>query len=150
MANEFLSVTDAVVQMDNASDSLTDISSQVAQVNLKVTRKIGKFSTFGLGATNKTAGKPDYTGAVGVYPTDNTGTSEAHRLMTAWNVADSQATRSFRVQHPDASAGSYQYDFEAFCTDYEILKQDANGDGTPPLQMANIEVDGSVTTSYIS
>lgn len=150
MANDFITVTDAVVSMDNASDVLTDISNQVAQVSLKVARKIGSFNTFGLGATQKTPGKPNYTGSIGLYPSESDDTSEAHRLMVAWNVADSQAARSIRIQHPDANAGAYQYDFEAFCNDFEIVKQDANGDGTPPMHSAAIEVDGSVTTTYIS
>lgn len=150
MANDFITVTDAVVSMDNASNVLTDISDQVAKVSLKVTRAIGKFATFGLSALQKVPGKPDFNGTIGLYPTDNTGTSEAHRLMTAWNNDSAHAARSFRVQHPDANAGSYQYDFEAYCTDFEFLNQDANGDGTPPLQNASIEVDGAVTVTYIS
>lgn len=150
MSNVFLSVTDAIVKMDNASNTLTDISQQTGKVMLKVARKIGKFNTFGLGSAQKVPGKPDFTGSIGIYPTDNTGTSEAHRLMVAWNAATTQDARSFQIQHPDAVAGSYQYDFEALCNEYTFVDQDANGDGTPPLQNASIEIDGDLTVSYLS
>lgn len=150
MADTYITITNAIIYMDDAVDALQNISNQVAQMSIQVQRQIGSFNTFGLGATQKVAGKPNFTAAIQGYPTTSDGTTEYHRLMTAWNAANSMTARSFRAQHPDAAAGAFQFDFEAFCNSYQFMGQDANGNGTPPLHQGQLEIDGDLTVTYIS
>lgn len=140
--------TDAVVSLDNAVGSLTDISNYCTTATVDMSASIGVFYTFGSQSANKSEGKRDFKAALGVRPAeDSTGAS---RILNAWAVATPKmGTRSLRIDTPDATSGSCRIDAEAYLSAWQLINQDAAGDGTPSTQTASLELDTLPTYSVL-
>lgn len=138
----------AIVSLDNAVGSLTDISSYVSTVTIDMSASIGVFYTFGIPSANKAEGKRDFKAALGVRPAEDS--AGASRILNAWSVASgSMGTRSLRVDTPDASSGSCRIDAECYLSAWQLVNQDASGDGTPSTQTASLEIDTLPTYSLL-
>lgn len=150
----FIPGTQGIVKLDNASNSLTDISDDVSSFTLDVSYSSGQFFTIGLSGAQTTEGPRRFNGMIGIRPAETDDVSNAHYLATEWLVPGSGSlagTRSMQVQHPDAAAGSYQYAYEiAPATNYNLVNADADGDGTPNIHSLAYNVQGDVTLTIIS
>ena len=150
----FIPGTDCIVSIDNASNSLTNISDDVSTIALDVAYQSSQFFTLGLSGAQTEEGPRAFTGSFGLRPAETDDTSNGHYLMTEWLVPGSgvkAGQRSVRIQHPDAAVGSYQYDYEiAPATNYNLVNADAGGDGTPNVQNLAYNVDGDVTLTVIT
>ncbi len=148
----FIPGTDGVVQLDNASAALTDISDDVSTMALDVAYQSGSFFTLGLSGAQTTEGPRSFTGSIGIRPAETDDVTNGHFLANQWllpGVGVKAGARSLRVQHPDAAVGSYQYDMEIRATSYNVVAADAGGDGTPATQSLAFNVDGDVTLFII-
>ena len=140
--------TQAVISLDNAVGSLTDISNYLTTITVDMSASIGVFYTFGSPSANKSEGKRDFKATLGVRPAeDSTGAS---RILNAWaTAASTMGTRSLRVDTPDASSGSCRIDAECYLSAWQLMNQDASGDGTPATQTASLEIDTLPTYSVL-
>jgi len=144
--------TDCIVSWDiTTGGALTNYSDEVSTVTLDTTTNIGGFYTFGLSGEQTSEGQRTHTSSIGVRPATDAGS--AHNVLTAWTLpgaGNKSGARSIRIQAPDATTGSFQYDFEAYCDSYNQIAQDASGDGSPATHTASLRVDGDVTLTVIT
>jgi hypothetical protein len=140
--------TQAIVSLDNAVGSLTDISNSCSTVSIDMTASIGVFYTFGSPSANKSEGKRDFKASLGVRPSEDA--ADAARILNAWSTgAGAMGARTLRVDTPDASSGSLRIQGEVYLSAWQLMNQDASGDGTPPTQTASLEIDTLPTYSVL-
>lgn len=140
--------TNAVVSLDNAVGSLTDISNYCSTVTVDMTASIGVFYTFGSLSANKSEGKRDVKASLGVRPAEDA--TGASRILNAWSMAAAaMGARTFQVDTPDTSSGSCRISGEAYLAAWQLINQDASGDGTPATQTASLEIDTLPTYSVL-
>lgn len=138
----------AVVSLDNASAALTDISNSCSTVTVDMSASIGVFYTFGSTSANKSEGKRDFKATIGVRPSEDA--ADAARILNAWATsATTMGARTFRVDTPDSSSGSLRIQAEAYLSAWQLMSQDAAGDGTPSTQTASLELDTLPTYSVL-
>lgn len=140
-----------IVSIDNSVPTLTDQSDYISTISLEWANSIAKFGTFGLAAKQKSEGDADWTGQIGIRPaTDNGG---AHDELIDWITPTAPAKpglRSLRIQEPDAAVGSFQWDGEIYGSSYNVVNQDADGDGSPNIRNFGYEVDGQPSLTVIT
>jgi len=140
--------TNAVVSIDNAVGSLTDISTYASIVSVDMSASIGVFYTFGQASANKAEGKRDFKASIGIRPSEES--AGGSRIFNAWAVAaGTMGARTFQVDTPDSTSGSCRISAEAYLAAWKMVDQDASGDGTPATQTASLELDTLPTYSVL-
>jgi hypothetical protein len=125
---------DSVFKLDNASASLTDISSYVNNVDFPETADVSETST--LGSSNKSyiAGLKDATiGLTGLWD------ATADAIFGA--VVGQSATLSFEYSPEGTASGKVKYTGESLCTNYSI----SSPVGEVVGYSADLQVSGAVT-----
>lgn len=141
---------DVIVKMDNVAGSLDDVSDNVSTLNMPLTNTIGKFSVLGTRSMQKAEGNSDVTITMGVRTSHDT--DSAHYYFTRWNldsITSKAGTKTFQIQDPDATAGSFQYDLECYLASYDGVGKTA-GDGTPAEHSASLEPTALPTLTIIT
>lgn len=150
MAQTWIPNTDCVFSLDNAVPTLTDFSAECSKVSMDINFQNGGFYVFGLAGQQASEGSRSYTGSFTVRGT--TETTELHQVMAAWmtpGAGNKAGQRSLRIQEPDGTSGSIQWDGEILIDSYNLVTQDAGGDGTPSERQAQYRVDGEPTLTVI-
>lgn len=140
---------DVIISLDNAADTLVDISGYVNALTLDIAINIGTFSTFGSKFSHKAEGTTDATGTMTLH--GDRDTSGARDLLDSWllHPTNKAGKRSLRVQDPDASVGSHQYDMEIYASGNNVAQKTA-GEPTPSQHQLQFSVDGAVTKTIIT
>jgi hypothetical protein len=140
---------DCIVQFDNASNALQDVSSSIETIAMPLTVNGGQFHVL-----NDRWGKAMEGGIMGTvsitYYNDNSPTSFAGYVREwALHASSKGGARSLRVQTPDGSAGSIQYDCEVKLGGEAQIVNAAAGSGDPQKLSLTLTIDGAVTDSVI-
>lgn len=146
----YMAQDDAIVSLDDTGGSLSDVSDYIKDVSLDVEVKIGRFSVLGERWDPSTEGTSMAKGTLTAYGSEDA--AGAHYLINHWllnNLTNKAGLKSLRVQTPDASAGSFQYDMEIRPASYNLAAPNA-GEGNPPEHQLSFEVNGAVTWTVIS
>lgn len=140
---------DVIIKVDNASNTLIDISAYVAQAALDVAINIGEFATLGDRWMNKSESTANATGSITLH--GDVDVSGARRLMDDWTLhaTNKAGNRSLQIQDPDASSGSHQYDCEVLPVNNNVVQKTA-GEATPSQHQLQFSVNGAVTKSIIA
>jgi len=141
---------EGVIQIDNASDALQDYSTDVDSWQLALNINGSTYHTM----SNRWAKALE--GGVGgtltlSYLNDTTAT-ELAGIVRAWmlHATAKGGARSVRLQVPDATSGSTQYDFEVRLGGNADLNQKTAGAGDPEKLSLTLNVDGAITASTIA
>lgn len=137
---------DVVVQLDNASGSLTDISGSSNQANMDFSAVIGEAFTFDGDWSIKKSCKAAVSIALqAVYSTT---ADEALDLLRDWFFNSRSTSRSIQIDIPDSNAGSDRYSGEVTL---ESLSIPASADDAAPiLCAATLSNDGAFSHSTIA
>jgi predicted secreted protein len=130
----FVHGKDSVFKLDNASGSLTDISTYVNNVDFPETADVAETST--LGASNKTylAGLKDATIAI-------SGLFDATVDAILGAVVGQTASLSFEYSPEGTASGKVKYTGEAILTSYAL----SSPVGDVVAYSADLQVSGAVT-----
>jgi len=145
-----ISVDEAVVQFDNASDALQDVSADVISGTLDLTINGTQYHTL-----DSRWAKANEGGIMGTltlnYVNDTSATSLAGYIR-AWIMGASAkgGARSVRIQSPNASAGSTQYDFEVFPGGPSQMANKTAGGGDVEQLPITLNISGAVTVATIT
>ena len=144
--------TNCIISVDSTSGgSLVDYSDDISTATLDNNTTVGGFYTFGLAGEQTSEGQRSHSCSLGVRPSEDV--AGFYYVLNAWKYPGSgtaSGARSVRIQSPDATAGSYQFDFEAYPENWQALNGDASGDGTPPSLSLSLRVDGDVTLTIVT
>ena len=146
----YIAQDDAIVSLDDTGGSLQDVSDYVKDVSVDIELKIGRFSVLGERFDQSTEGTSMMKGSMTVYGSEDT--AGAHYYINHWllnSTTNKAGLKSLRVQVPDASAGSFQYDMEIRPASYNLAAPNA-GEGNPPEHQLSFEVDGAPTYTVIT
>ena len=141
---------DVVVSLDDTGGSLSDISGYIKSVAFDIEAKIGRFSTLGSRFDESTEGTSMAKGTLTAY--SSVEAAGAHYLITHWlvnNTTNKAGLKSLRIQDPDASTGSFQWDMEIRPASYNEVVKEA-GEGNPGEHQLAFECDGAPTWTVIS
>ena len=139
---------DAVISLDNASGTLTDISGSSNEVNLTLTVENGVYRRAYSGYPVRYALSKDFEAElVLVYSTT---TDEALDILRAWANAgvSSLDARTLRVDVPDSSSGSDRYQSEVVLGNLEIPL--TASEGSPIMVSASVQGTGAYTATEIA
>lgn len=140
--------TDCVVNLDNASNVLTDISDAVSTASMDGTASAAVFYTFGLSGGQSAEGNRTVTATLGVRRAEDSGL--ATRLIDPWFfAAGKMGARTLQIDLPDSSAGSTRISGEFYITAWQPISQDAGGDGTPTVVNLALQSDGLPSYSVL-
>lgn len=140
--------TDAVIQLDNASNVLTDISDSVSTVSIDGTAGATVFHTFGLVGGQSAEGNRSNTASLGIRRSEDSGLGT--RLVDPWYFSSGKmGARTLQIDVPDSSAGSTRISGEVYITAWQPINQDAGGDGTPTVTTLALQYDGLPTYSVL-
>lgn len=140
-----ISASDAVISLDNAGGTLTDISGSSNSLTLTLNKALGDFNVFGLDWGKSQEGKRRATVSMQIVYT--TTASEAIDLLNAWYFSGS-GVRTLRVDVPDSNTGSDRYEMEVLLESLEWTA-DSSADG-PSMVSVSLRADGEVTLTTIS
>jgi len=140
----------AIVQFDNASDALQNVSDDIQTITIDPS--VNGATYFSLASRWASASEGGIMATVTVnYYNDTSATSFAGYIRAMLLHATSKGgARSFRIQNPDAVAGSIQYDFEARLGGGAQITNKTAGAGDPELLSITFNVDGAITETTIS
>lgn len=145
-----IDLTDAVVQMDNASNVLTDVSSDISTVTLDL--DIAGSTNFNLGSRYAFATEGGVSGTLSIEYYANDTASTLDELVIAW-MLDATAkggARSFQIDEPDSTSGSRRWSFEGKLGGSQTGTSKTAGSGDPQTKTLSINVDGAITVSTIA
>jgi len=122
---------DVVIWVDNESNTLTNISGSTNSVSLSLTNNVsGGTYTFGSQWPTRFACGKDATISASIIFT--TAADEAFDTLLTWYHDPSTASaRSLRIQAPDGSSGSEQWDMEVYLA--ELSWDMTAGDAEPMM-----------------
>lgn len=146
----YISMDDAIVSLDDTSGSLADVSDYIKEGKLDIELKIGEFSVLGERFDQTTEGTSKLKGSMTVYGSEDV--AGAHYFINHWllnSVVNKAGLKTLRLQVPDASAGSFQYDCEIRPVSYNLVGANA-GEGNPPEHELQFMVNGAPTYTVIT
>ncbi len=138
---------DVVLEIDNASGTLTDVSGSTNQASMTMSSNVGETSTFeGQWAIRRVCKTSVDVSVQAVYSTDDT---EALNLLVDWWFAGNYNTaRTITISVPDDTAGSDEYTGEFVMTSLSIpLSAD---DAAPILVSADFQNVGAFARSTVA
>jgi hypothetical protein len=141
---------EGVVSFDNASDTLQDVSSDVINFQLAVNVNGGTYHTLADRWAKATEG--GVSGTLTVTFVDDTTATELAGYLREWllHASNKGGARSVRIQTPDGSSGSIQYDFEVKPGGNYGLASLTGGSGDVTQNSITMNVDGAITESTIA
>lgn len=131
---------DAVISLDNGAGNLIDISGSSNSVDIDLKNDIGEFKNFGTKWRGRIACGKDAT--IKLKITASKATAEAMKTSLAWFFSDTNTSRSIRIQTPDATTGSDQFDAEVVLESLSIPL--AADDAKPVMCELNLLPNGAV------
>ena len=145
-----ISIDEGNVKLDNASDTLQDVSSSVISGTLDMTVNGAQYHT--LGSRWAKANEGGLMGTVTLNYVNDTSATSLAGYIREW-MLDASAkggARSMQIQLPDGSAGSIQYDFEVKLGGSAQLVNKTAGAGDIEELSITLNIDGAVTESTIT
>ena len=141
---------DAVFSFDNAADALQDVSADIQSVTIDLTVNGNLFHTLGSDWAEASEGNKQATVTINFY--DNTTATTFAGYLRAWALQTSTkgGARSLRIQTPDGTAGSLQYDMEVKLGGSLQLANLSAGGGDPHALSVTLNVDGEITDTVIT
>jgi len=130
---------DAVVQLDNSSGNLIDISGSSNSVEIDFKNDIGDYKVFGTKWKGRLACGKDATIKIKIVASKSA--AEAMKASLDWFFNTSNS-RSIRIQAPDATSGSDQYDAEVVLESFSIPMPADNA--SPVMCELNLLPNGAV------
>jgi predicted secreted protein len=110
--------TDCVVQLDNSSGSLTDISGASNSVEIAFEHGVGEYRPFSTQwQQRKVVGKDCTISMTVVYTTEDT---EPAQLLNGWFFGGDDSARSVQIDIPDSTVGSERFSGEFVLTSLSI------------------------------
>lgn len=144
----YVNACDVVIELDDDSGSLVDISGSSNDVSISISRSLGSLVTFDGGWDIVTACKRNATVSIGaVYSTVD---GEARDILEGWMLGDDSgpANRTLQISVPDSDPGSMQYTVE---TVIESLDLPITASSPDPIAMtAQLRTTGTFVRAVIS
>lgn len=116
---------DAVLRLDDATNSLRDISGSSSTTEVNFDNKIGEFRVFGTEWTTRVQCGKDASFKIKGVAT--TGANEIREIIEAW-FFDGSGARTFQLNSPDENAGSYRYTAEVFLKSFKFSADPKSAD----------------------
>jgi len=115
-------ITVGVIKVDDDSDTLTDISSQTADLQLQMERNSGTYNVLNSGHMKTSEGARSHTLTGNVIATD--GATEGLAILQDW--AQTGGLRTVELYAPDETSGSLKWVGEARLSSWTPLAKDAS------------------------
>lgn len=122
-----ISSNQSVINLDDASGSLVDISGTTTKIQIEPERDSKETYTFGSEAALVTVGKSKHKITCEIVY--SSATAESKALLNAWyygTAAVSRASRTIRIDIPDSSSGSDRYTGEVKLSKPPSMELDAS------------------------
>ena len=140
---------EGVISFDNASNTLQNVSSDVIDFQLAVNVNGATYHTLADRWAKATEG--GVSGTLTLNFVDATTATELAGYLRAWllHASNKGGARSVRIQTPDGTSGSTQYDFEVKPGGNYGLTSRTGGSGDVAKNSITLNVDGAITESTI-
>lgn len=145
-----ISIDEAIIQLDNASDTLQDVSSGVTSGTLDITVNGSQYHTLGSRWANANEG--GIMGTVTLNYVNDTSATSLAGYIREWMLGASSkgGARSMQIQVPDDQAGSIQYDFEVKLGGSAKLADKKGGAGDIEELSITLNIDGAITETTVT
>ncbi len=137
---------DVVIQLDNDSNVLQDISGSSNEASMAFANDIGELTVFGAQFKNKLVCKTSVTFNLSVVY--STAAAEARALFDDWQFNNLTTNRTLQLNVPDNEIGSFRYQSETALESYDIPL--VSGEAAPIIATIVLQNDGAVTQSTIA
>ena len=135
----------AVTSIDNASGTLTDITSTNSTITVALQRQSSETYVFGDDTAIQGIGKS--TGTVSGTIVYSTNATEARAMYNQWYFSAEGTARTVTVDVPDSSTGSDRYSGELVLNSFTPVDGDA---GSGELMMMQVEMKGPISWTIIA
>ena len=141
---------EGILQFDNASNALQDVSSDIQSFQLALNVNGSTYHALDSRWAKALEGGVSATLNI-TYYNDTTATELAGYIREMLlHASNKGGARSVRIQSPDGSTGSTQYDFEVKAGGAVDLSTKTAGSGDAETLTIALNVDGSITESTIA
>jgi len=135
----------AVTSIDNASGTLTDITSTNSTITVALQRQSSETYVFGDDTAIQGIGKS--TGTVSGTIVYSTNAAEARAMYNEWYFTSEGAARTVTIDVPDSASGSDRYSGELVLNSFTPVDGDA---GSGELMMMQVEMKGPISWTIIA
>ncbi|QPC83782.1 hypothetical protein G4Y79_05225 [Phototrophicus methaneseepsis] len=138
---EFTSQDEVIIELENASGLMIDVSDSVGACRINVSNSVGRNAVFGRRLSPTTEGTSTMSGSLTAY--ESIYTNSAHNILMDWLVSDltkKPGLRDITFYSPNQDIGSFRHDVSMRGTSYDLLSKTAGGDGTAPGHELSLEV----------
>jgi len=144
-----IDLSDAIVKLDNASNTLTDVSGDISSLTLDYT--VNGSNNYNLGSRFAFATEGGVTATITIGYYANSTASTLDDLVLAWALASTKGgARSIQIDEPDSEVGSRRYSCEVRLGGSQTAVTKTAGSGDPQTKTLTLNVDGTITVSTIS
>jgi len=145
-ATTAISACNAIVVLDNAGGTPTDISGSTNRIKSSIGQDLGRYHVHGSDWPKRLDGERDGSFTLTVLYT--TAANEGFEVLRDWIFAANPGARSIRIDTPNSSAGSDRYTAEVRIEDLRwTLAADKGG---PVMVTARLMPDGEISHVTIS
>ena len=136
---------DCVIELENQSSSMVDISGSMNAVSLEFSKNIGSFKPFGSDYPVRLSCGKDMQGNLDIVWTS--ANQEGRDIAEQW-FFETEDVRTLRISVPDASPGSRRYSGPVICESYPLSLESDNAD--PIMMSLPLQAAGEWTVETIT